>query len=119
MPEASSLAPIDYPYGVTATFHARTVSGQDAYGDDQYTDATTDVPGCVFDPGTSTELVQGQDMLRTQPTLYAPAGTPVSDVDRVTVNGATYDVDGSPNALTSPFSGWSPGVVIRLKAVTG
>lgn len=117
--DPAALPPISYAYGITVTFHTRTVTGQDAYGTDEFSDAATDVPGCVFDPGVSVESVQGQDMIRTQPTLYAPAGTWAWGVDRVSIDGTSYDVDGAPSAPKSPFSGWAPGVIVRLRAVIG
>jgi len=43
----------------------------------------------------------------------------VEAVDRVTVRGVTYDVDGVARSWVSPYSGMSVGVVIRLKDVTG
>lgn len=108
-----------FPHGVPVTLHTRGVVGQDAYGNDVYGDTDTVVEGCAFDPGSSLELVQGQDMVRTQPTVYAPSGTAVTAVDALTVNGVRYEVDGSPNDYHSPFTGWGAGVVIRLKGVTG
>jgi hypothetical protein len=116
---ADSLSPFSYGYGVTVTFHTRTASGKDAYGNTTYAETNVDVPNCGFDPGGSTELVQGQDMVRSQPTVYAPTGTVVGPIDQVTVNGTRYDVDGSPNTYVSPFTGWATPVVIRLKGVTG
>jgi hypothetical protein len=113
------LAPIAFGYGVTVTFHTRAVTGQDAHGGDIYTDTDTTVPNCGFDPGGSQELVQGQDIVTSQPTVYAPAGTVIGPVDAVTVNGTRYDVDGSPNAYVHPFSGWQTPVVVKLKGVSG
>ncbi|MGZ6852469.1 MAG: hypothetical protein ACXVGC_00140 [Mycobacteriaceae bacterium] len=119
VPSPDSLAPLAFGYGITVTFHTRTASGKDAYGNTTYTETNVDVPGCGFNPGGSVELVQGQDMVRTQPEVYAPPGTVVSAVDQVTVNGTRYDVDGQPVTVTNPFTGWQPPVVVRLKAVTG
>jgi hypothetical protein len=105
--------------GVTATLLTRTKSGTDALGNDVYMTVSTVVDHCIFDPGGSVELVQGQDMLTTTPMLYLPAGTTVGPIDAVTVNGITYEVDGSPNNYVSPFTGWPAGIAVKLKAVTG
>lgn len=103
--------------GETVTLHSRTPSGQkDPYNKVLYTVVDTQVDGCAFDPGGSTESVQGQDLVVSQPTVYLPAGTVVGAVDAVTVRGVKYEVDGSPNSYVSPFTGWAPGVVVKLKA---
>jgi hypothetical protein len=98
-------------------------TGQDQYGNDTYTPVETTVPGCLFAPGGSTETVNGQDVVVTQPTVYAPTGTPVTAYDKAIVTGyGTFDVDGKPQAWPpSPFSGWQPrnSVVIRLREVQG
>lgn len=108
-----------FPFGQTVTLITRTVSGQDSYGNDVYTETTTDVTG-AFDPGTSAEAVQGQDLLTVQPTVYLPADVDVpSAVDAVEIAGQRYEVDGSPNVYQSPFTGWRPGTVVRLRRVTG
>lgn len=106
-------------FGETVTLLARSRNGVDADGNDIFTSASTTVAGCAFDPGGSVEAVQGRDAVITTPTVYLPPGTAPKSIDAVTVRGVTYEVDGSPNALTSPFTGWSPGVVVKLKAVTG
>jgi hypothetical protein len=119
IPSPDSLAPIAFGNGITVTFHTRVPTGKDSHGITTYRDVDLAVPGCGFNPGGSAELVQGQDLIRTQPEVYAPPGTVVGPVDQVTVNGTRYDVDGSPNAYTNPFTGWQTPVVVKLKAVTG
>ncbi|MGZ4588678.1 MAG: hypothetical protein ACXVX9_12855 [Mycobacteriaceae bacterium] len=118
-PSPDALAPLAFDHGITVTFHTRVASGKDAYGNTTYTETNVDVPGCGFNPGGSVELVQGQDMVRTQPEVYAPPGTVVGPVDQASVNGVRYDVDGTANAYTNPFTGWQTPVVVKLKAVTG
>lgn len=108
-----------YPYGDVAVLHSRTVTGRDALGVDTFTTVDSTIKGCAFAPGGSVELVQGQDMVTTQPVLYMPTGTVVKPTDTVTVRGVTYDVDGGSNDWRSPFTPWAPGVVVNLKAVTG
>lgn len=112
------------PFGFTVTLTTEGApTGVDAYGNDTYTPVTTSVPGCMFAPGGSVERVNGQDQVVTQPTVYAPTGTDVSAVDKVTVPGyGVFEVDGSPQVWPPhPRTGWQPSnsVVIRLKAVTG
>lgn len=107
-------------FGITVTLVTRTKAvDPDVDGNDVYTAVNSSIDGCAFDPGGSTEFVQGQDMVVSQPVLYTPSGTVVDPYAQFIVNGATYEVDGSPNAYESPLSGWQPGVAIKLKRVTG
>lgn len=107
-----------FPFAQTVTLVKRVKSGTDGLGNDVFTTTTTDVPG-AFNPGTSAELVQGQDVVTTQPTVYLPAGTDVVATDAVQVAGEQFEVDGSPNVWTNPFTGWAPGVEVKLRRVTG
>lgn len=109
-----------FPAGVTVQFIHRTASGRDADGSTTFTDVTTPISGCAFDPGGSTEIVQGGDVLTTQPTVYLPAGVVAPAViDRVQVGSSVYEVDGNPNTYVNPRSGRSPGTTVKLKLVTG
>lgn len=108
-----------WAFAITVTMITRTKTGIDRDGNDVYTPVSASLPGCAFDPGGSTELVQGQDMVITTPTLFAPAGTVVNPQAAFLIGGDKYEVDGSPNAYNSPLTGWAPGVAIKLKRVTG
>lgn len=79
-----------------------------------------EIPGCGFDPGGSLEPVEvGRAAVITQPTLYAPADADVLAGDRVEVRSLTWEVDGDPALWRSPFTGWEPGLVVKLKKVSG
>lgn len=79
-----------------------------------------DIDGCGFNPGQSSEpLQEARNAVTSQPEVYAPFGSDVLSGDRIVVRGKTYDVDGEPADWRSPFSGWSPGMVIVLKRVEG
>jgi hypothetical protein len=108
-----------FPFGETVVLHSRTLTGQDVLGNDIYTSADISYGGCAFSSGGSIELLQGQDLVTTQPTVCLPVGVTVKTTDRVTVRGDLYEVDGSPNADTNPFTGWQPGVIVKLQRVTG
>lgn len=110
---------MDYPFGITATLVTRTVTGRDSDGNDVYDNVETALPGCVFDPGGSTESVQGQDMVITRPRLFLPKGTTVTAVDKILVAGQPYTVTGAPKYYTNPFTGTTPGPVLELERVTG
>lgn len=109
---------MDFPYGVPVTVVTRTASGRDADGNTTWTETSVTVTG-AFAPGGSSELIQGQDTVITQPTVYLPSGTAVQPTDRVTVAGLTYEVDGSPNEWINPFTGSDFGVEVKLQRVTG
>jgi hypothetical protein len=61
---------VTFGFGETVTLLSRTVSGRDADGNDVYTTVETPVPGSVFAPFGSTELIQGQDTTIQNPTIY-------------------------------------------------
>jgi hypothetical protein len=112
-----------FPFGLTVTLIGKTVTGVDSYNDDVYGTTSTTVAGCLYAPGGSVDLVQGQEQVITQPTLYMPTGTDVTAVDQITVPGfGTFEVDGPPQVWPPhPRTGWQPtnSVVVRLKQVTG
>jgi hypothetical protein len=107
-----------FPFGQPITLIRRVKAALDAFGNDTWTTTTATVSG-AFNPGTSVELVQGEDLLTTQPTVMLPPGTQVNALDAVQVDGLVYEVDGSPNSPVNPFTGWAPGVVVKLRRVTG
>jgi hypothetical protein len=109
---------VTFAYDTPITLVKRVKGVPDALGNDTWMTVQTAASG-VFNPGGSAELVQGQDLLTVQPTVYLPPATDISAVDAVIVFGDTYEVDGRPNRWQSPFSAWSPGVEVKLKRVTG
>lgn len=108
-----------FPFAQTITLHRGTVTGQDRYGVDEYTPVDVDVPGCVVWPRTSAETVQGQDLVITGITVFAPAGTVVQPTDKVTVGGETFDVVGDPGVFSSPLTGTTSGVELQLVKAAG
>lgn len=107
-----------FPFGEPITLVHRTKGAPDTYGNDTWTTTSTTVVG-AFNPGGSSESVQGQDVLTVQPAVYLPAGTPLASIDGVQIRGLSYEVDGAPNTWVNPFTGWQPGIEVRLKRVTG
>jgi hypothetical protein len=78
------------------------------------------IPGVAFNPGSSNEPSEvGRNAVITQPEVYAPFDADVLAGDRLVVRGDTYEVDGNPAAWRSPFTGWEPGLVIKLKTCPG
>lgn len=70
-----------------------------------WSSATThEVVGCVLDaPSSSADYGEPEAPITQRKTLYAPPGADIAKGDRVTVDGATYKVDGVPMAYESPF----------------
>jgi hypothetical protein len=106
-------------YAAPVTIHRRVVTGQDSYGNDLYSDVDELVDVIAFAPGASVEVTAGRDTITTQPAVYLPAGAQVDGLSAVTAGGVRYEVDGNPSVWRSPFTGWAPGVEVRLKVVTG
>ena len=93
----------------------------DSYGNATMVDQTpVTVDGVGWDPGTSTEAVQGQEQVVQTPRFLLPPGTAVDPLDAlVRPNGNRYEVTGEPGDYVSPFTGWTPGVVVNVRRVTG
>lgn len=81
----------------------------------------TEIPGALFDPGTSGEPVTDWRSGRSEaPTVYLPAGTDpdlVTAGDRLRVRGDLYEVNGRPQDWrmgAHPF-----GLVVKLTRFGG
>lgn len=107
------------PNGTTVSIHRRVLNGVDEFGDDKYTDVATDVYPCSVQPGSSVEVIQGTEQLTSDIVVYVPAGTDVDAIDFLMIGGVKYEIQGSPNAGISPFTGFVPPVQIRANVVTG
>lgn len=101
------------------TLLSRTVTGQDADGNDIYTPISTAFRG-AFAPSGSTVLVQGQLTVVGHDTIYAAEGSPIPlPTDQIIARGSTRTIDGIPEVYRNPFTGWTPGPVITLVSATG
>jgi hypothetical protein len=107
-----------FPFGQPVLLSKRVRSGVDGLGNDVFTTVDSVVVG-AFNPGGSSEFTDGRATVVTQPTVYLPSGTDVSAIDFVTVGGVVFEVDATPLVWVNPFTGWAPGIEVRLKGVTG
>lgn len=108
-----------FPFGVPVTVITRAKTGaRDSDGNYIYAETSAVVTG-AFAPGGSTELVQGQDTVISQDTVYLPAGTTVAATDQIQIGSRRWLVDGSPNDWANPFTGWTAGVEVKLQQVNG
>jgi hypothetical protein len=107
-----------FPFPESAVILTQTVTGQDAYGNDVYTPTEVQVTG-AFAPGGTTELIQGEDVVISNPTFYLSDGEPVpAATDSMRIRGVVYLVDGKPRVYHNPFTGEEPGAVVQLENVT-
>jgi hypothetical protein len=109
---------VTFPFGQPVVLVKRIKGQPDDYGNDTWTTEEVTVTG-AFNPGTSLEQVQGQDLLVVQPSVYLPPDVDVAAVDAVKIGGLQYEVDGAPNRWANPFTGWSAGVEVKLRRTTG
>lgn len=105
-------------FPTTVTLVRRTKGAPDAFGNDTWTTAASTAKG-IFAPGSSQEQINARDTLTVQPIVYLAPGADVRHIDAVIVAGRTYEVDGEPTVWTSPWTGWSAGVEVRLRYVEG
>lgn len=75
------------------------------------------IGGCLVTPAGTTEDRDGRDAVTTGLQLFAPKGADLTDVDRVEVDGKTYEVSGIER-WPSP-SGALAHVEARLQEVAG
>jgi hypothetical protein len=122
---SSFFPPMTFPYGETVTHIVRTASGRDGDGNDTWTETSMVINNVAVAPrdsngsSTSNEQTQGRDTVTIGLTIGLPSGTVVAAVDRFIIRGNTYDVEGQPESLLNPFTGWNPGLPVALKRVTG
>lgn len=97
----------------TVTCLVRTASGRDDYGNTTYTTTEVDVPGCLVAPGGSQDDNTDADRNTDAATVYDHgANWPGGTVNRVRIDGQTWEVDGTPQR-------WSLGTEIKLRKMEG
>ncbi|MDV2979011.1 UNVERIFIED_CONTAM: hypothetical protein Q9R71_17730 [Actinomycetes bacterium ARC8] len=55
----------------------------------------------------------------TEAVLYVPPATSILALDKVTVRGKVYEVQGTPLGETSAFTGFQAHIPVKLKWVSG
>ena len=91
--------------GVTVTLRSSYVSGRDEYGNDVRQLTDSEVGGCAFAPGATTEDIQGTEQVTADAELYMPSGTVVTPEDQIVYAGVTYQVTGCPVVVDQPVHG--------------
>lgn len=93
----------------------RVASGTDRYNNPTFTESTIEILAAVATTSRSTDYQPDQENVNEGLTLYLPPETVISDSDVITVRGLEYVLDGETFEWLSPFSSWTPGVIINLK----
>ena len=75
---------------------------------------------CGVAPGGSTEPNEtARDAIDSDFDLIFDHDPGITAADRVVVRGLTCEVNGHPFLYRSPFTGWTPGTVVRVKVREG
>ncbi len=78
------------------------------------------VPGvAVADGGSLEPLQDARNQVTSDFDLLMPPTTAITAQQRVIVRGLTCEVVGRPFLWRSPFTGWTPGLVVKAKLVEG
>ena len=115
---------MDFPHGEPVTVLTAGFD-DDPYSTDltrswEWTPSEVVVEGVAVAPGGSTEPLEvGRNAVDSDFDLFMPADAVVTHDNRVVVRGLTCDVVGRPFRWSSPFTGWTPGLVVQCKIREG
>lgn len=91
----------------------------DSRGNDVYNETPFDVPGCTWEPRTTSESTDNREQVVTGLTLYcADPHVDVREKDAATIDGLDYEVEGDVQRHTGSLFG-NDYAEIALKRVTG
>jgi hypothetical protein len=112
-----------FPHGETVTIQTASTTTDPYSGDAELSwDNPTelDVSGCAVADGGSTEPdLDARNAVESDFDVIMPVGSPVTAQSRLVVRGLTCEVVGRPFSWRSPFTGWEPGVVVKVKIREG
>lgn len=113
---------MDLPYAESVTVQSPGTS-TDPYSGETVTDWSTPterVERCAVAPGGSSEPSEvARTAIDSDFDLIFGYDPSVTAADRIVVRGLTCEVDGHPFAFRSPFTGWEPGTLVRVKIREG
>lgn len=112
---------MDFPYGETVTVQTPATS-TDRYGKTvtDWSNPATRPESCAVGPGGSSEpSLDARAAIDSDFDLFFDHDPAIVASERVVVRGLVCDVDGHPFSWRSPFSGWEPGTVVRVKIREG
>lgn len=95
----------------------------DPYSGESSTDWSTPTSredSCAVAPGGSSEPTEvARSAIDSDFDLIFDHDPEVSASDRIVVRGLTCEVDGHPFSFRSPFTGWEPGTLVRVRIREG
>lgn len=96
----------------------------DPYSGDPATDwdspTELEVPGCgIADGGSLEPLQDSRNAVESDFDVIMPPGTAVTSSDRLVVRGRVCEIVGRPFDWRNPFTGWTPGLIVRAKLREG
>ncbi|ARC55981.1 hypothetical protein AS850_02695 [Frondihabitans sp. 762G35] len=101
--------------GETVLQHTFEPGEPDRYGKPTRAESTRSVDGVGVAPELGSDTLSlSRDSLTREQTLYLPAGTAVDTSDEFTVRGTRYKVAGLPAEWVSYYTGFTPGVVVKI-----
>lgn len=106
------------PFARTVTLIRRTKGTPDSFGNDTWTEANVSVKAVVGIVNGG-EQEQGRDTSTKTCPVYLPAGTAVAHIDAVLIDGERWEIQGTPTVYQHALTGWTPGVEINCRRVTG
>jgi hypothetical protein len=107
------------PFGVlTITLVRRIQSGEDAYGQDTWTEQQIAVSGCAVQPVSTNEQLGNVDRVLSRWKLFAPGDTVIEPTDKVVLDGQPYEVDGAAQVWPD-INGQPHHVEVYLREVLG
>lgn len=107
------------PYGEMVTVRNRFASGQDEFGNDKYSYTETVVGPCSVQQASSRESITATDQVATGMIIFMPFGTKIGYLDSVVIGNDEYEVTGTPDTWTSPFSGHTSPIRVSCILVKG
>ena len=97
---------------------------RDKFGDTSYVehhpiDRVVIEYGSQDEPNPNGVPTASRDLARYDATIYCPLGSDVLANDLIELAGDQYHVVGRPQRPKHPVTGWSPGLVVRLRRIEG
>lgn len=103
-----------YPFGVTVEVFNTT---RDQHGDRTRT-LVGEIPGCAPAPESSVEDNDNRAQVVVTTSVYVPpTAVPITGQSVLRFDGREWDVDGDPEWWRHPWTGWTPGGVVRVRRV--
>ena len=111
-----------FPYAeqVTVQTAGTTTDPYSGEASEDWSTPTTRTEKCAVADGGSTEPnIDARSAIDSDFDLLFDYDPQILPAERVVVRGLVCEVDGRPFTWRSPFTGWEPGTVVRVKIREG